>query len=279
MKKTIITGLLLFGCGCCAALAAGRTDGEEPVAAETVQAEAPAPAVAEADTDRLWDLASTAYLNGDYAAAVEAYETLAAQGWSSAKLYYNLANACFKEEQLSRAILYYRRALRLDPGDEDTRYNLSVAEARTKDKIEQVPEFFLAQWLRGIRRTMSCTAWSILSLVLLACALGLVLLFRLASQLAWRKAGLYGSLVATLLFLLTTGFAIGERRSMLDRSEAVVMASSASVKSAPDHAATDLFVLHEGTTVRITDRLDRWCEVTIADGKKGWIEQSKIEII
>ena len=275
MNKRIITALLLLGCSIWTAAAAARADGgesAEPVA--TAAAETPA-----ADADRLWDLASTAYLNGDYHEAAEAYEELIELGLSSPKLYYNLANAYFKEEQLSRAILFYRRALRLDPGDEDTRYNLSVAEARTKDKIEQVPEFFLAQWFRGIRRTMSCTAWSILSLAALACMAGLALLFLLAHRLAWRKTGLYGSLAALALFLLATGFAVGERRSMLDRSEAVVMASSASVKSAPDYASTDLFVLHEGTTVRITDRLDRWCEVTIADGKKGWVEQSKIEII
>ena len=57
------------------------------------------------------------------------------------------------------------------------------------------------------------------------------------------------------------------------------MSSSAAIKSAPDRSATDLFILHEGTTVRITDELDRWCEVTIADGKKGWVERSKIETI
>jgi hypothetical protein len=38
-------------------------------------------------------------------------------------------------------------------------------------------------------------------------------------------------------------------------------------------------VLHEGTVVTITDRLDGWCEVVIADGKKGWVEGRKIEII
>ena len=44
-------------------------------------------------------------------------------------------------------------------------------------------------------------------------------------------------------------------------------------------SVADLFVLHEGTVVTITDRLDGWCEVVIADGKKGWVEGRKIEII
>ena len=280
MKKTIILLLLLAG-GLLGPLAGRAQSDTDPVADEAAQTEEAAVA-AEAGTrnaDLLWELANADYRNGNYAAAAAAYEQLLAEGLSSAKLYYNLGNACFKENRLGEAILYYHRALRLDPGDEDTRYNLRVAEARTKDKIEQVPEFFLAQWLRSIRRTMSCTAWSILSLLALAAALGLFLFYLLSQRLSWRRTGLYGALVAALLFLLTTGFALGERRSMLDRSEAVVMASSASVKSAPDNAATDLFVLHEGTVVRVVDQLDKWCQVTIADGKKGWVEQAKIETI
>ena len=51
------------------------------------------------------------------------------------------------------------------------------------------------------------------------------------------------------------------------------------VKSSPDKSATDLFVLHEGTLVEITDRLDNWCEITIADGKKGWLECKTVETI
>lgn len=292
MKRTIITGLLPLGALLLGATASAQ---EQRSAEEAAAAEQPAALLPDEQTqttteetrpnlvsetpERLWDIASTAYINGNYHEAVEAYEELAARGLSSAKLYYNLANACFKEEQLGRAILFYRRALRIDPGSVDARYNLSVAEARTKDSIEQVPEFFLTSWFRAIRQAMNCTVWSILSLVSLACGLGAILLCLLAQRLSWRKTGFYGALAALTFFFVTTCFAAGERRSILDRSEAVVMSSSASVKSAPDRSATDLFVLHEGTSVRITDRLDPWCEVTIADGKKGWVESSKIETI
>ena len=101
------------------------------------------PDAVEASPEQLWDRANTAYVNGDYHAAAEIYEGILAQGLSSVKLYYNLANAYFKEGQLGKSILFYRRALRLAPGSDDIRYNLSVAEARTKDNIEQIPEFFL----------------------------------------------------------------------------------------------------------------------------------------
>ena len=119
----------------------------------------------------------------------------------------------------------------------------------------------------------------LLSLAALAFALGLFLLYLLAPRLSLRKAGFYGTAVAAALFVLTTWFAAGERREMLDDSQAVVMAASTAVKSSPDKSATDLFVLHEGTLVKISDRLEGGCEITIADGKKGWLECRTIERI
>ena len=237
------------------------------------------PDAVEASSEQLWDRANTAYINEDYHAATEIYKEILARGVSSMKLYYNLGNACFKEGELGEAILYYHRALRLAPGNDDIRYNLGVAEARTKDNIEQIPEFFLTEWFRSVRHMMSCTAWSVFSLVALVAALALSLLYLLARRLSLRKGGFYGTLVALLLFVVTTWFAWGERREMLDDTQAVVMSLSTAVKSSPDKSATDLFVLHEGTLVEITNRLEGWCEVTIADGKKGWLESKTIETI
>lgn len=275
MKRYIFLCLLLLVCF--------ATSAQEPAdsLAQQMPAEQPASEVMapEATADQLWDKANTAYINGDFHAAADVYEQILARGYSSMKLYYNLANAYFKEGRLGKSILFYKRALRLAPGNDDIRYNLHVAEIRTKDNIEDIPEFFMAVWLRDMRHLMSCTAWSMVSLGALASMLALFLLYLLAQRLSLRKAGFYGTLAATTLFALTTWFAVGERHEMLDDAHAVVMAASTSVKSSPDKSATDLFVLHEGTTVQITNRLEGWCEVVIADGKKGWLECRMIETI
>lgn len=252
----------------------GLREMQQPEASPELQT-----AAAADDPARLWDKANTAYINGDYHTAVEVYNAILDRGLSSTKLYYNLGNAYFKQDDLGKAILCYNRALRLSPGNDDVRYNLEVAETMTKDNIERIPEFFLGSWLRAWRHSMSCTAWSIVSLVLLAAMLALGLLYLLAQRIVLRKAGFYGTLCALLFFVVAVLFAAAERRELLDSDEAVVMVSSAAVKSSPDKASTDLFVLHEGTKARITDRLDGWCEILIADGKKGWIEAKKIEII
>ena len=229
--------------------------------------------------EQAWSSANEAYIAGDFARAEELYDRIVADGKESEKLYFNLANACFKQNELGKAILYYNRALRLSPGDEDVRHNLAIAEALTKDRIERVPEFFVKTWLRQVRNLLSCKAWTLLSLILFGVTLILTLIFVLAQRLAVRKIGFYGMTVTLLLFVATSWFAAVERRVMLDREDAVVMSSSVSVKSSPDRSATDLFVLHEGTTLRVVGTLDEWSEVVIADGKKGWIESAKIEQI
>lgn len=71
-----------------------------------------------------------------------------------------------------------------------------------------------------------------------------------AQRLPLRKTGFYGTLVAAAAFMLTSWFAVGERREMLDDTQAVVMSLSTAVKSSPDKSATDLFVLHEERSSR-----------------------------
>lgn len=256
--------------------------GWQSAAAQEAEEQAATPTMEAAEqlaSEVLWDQANTAYINNDYHQAEELYLTILQRGERSAKLYFNLANAYFKREELGQAILYYHRALRLQPGDEDIRYNLSVAEARTKDTIDQIPDFFFTEWMRSIRHLMSANAWTAWSLIWFAVMLGALLFYLLSARLMLRKAGFYATLISLLCFIASTIFASGQSREQQSQSEAIVMSSSAAVKSSPDRSATDLFILHEGTKVEITNSLENWCEVMIADGKKGWTERSKIEII
>ena len=134
MKRMILCFLLSL------ALAAVSFAQEPADSLQRVSREAPAEAQAsgEQTAEQLWNKANTAYINGDFHAAADTYEELLSRGVSSMKLYYNLGNAYFKDDRIGKAILYYNRALRLAPGNDDIRYNLSVAEARTKDNIEDI---------------------------------------------------------------------------------------------------------------------------------------------
>ena len=90
---------------------------------------------------QLWNGAAKAYDEKDYESAVDQYQQLVQMG-ESADLYYNYANALFKAGYTGKAILYYERALRLDPSNEDIKYNLEFANLSKTDRVEKVEQFF-----------------------------------------------------------------------------------------------------------------------------------------
>lgn len=244
---------------------------EQSVAEQTV--------AVEFDNMTLWERGNQSYIDGDYAAAVTAYQAIENRGYSSSRLYYNMGNAYYKQGQIGRAILYYNRALVVSPSMDDARHNLEIAEAQTKDNIAVVPEFFLNRYMRTLRSAISCSAWSVMSVAFFGVMLLFLLIFLLGSRIKVRKVGFYGAVVSLLLFVVVTIFGVSARNSIIDRPAAIVMSSAISVKSSPDRAATDLFVLHEGTKVEVSSEVDGWSEITIADGKKGWTESAHLERI
>ena len=231
------------------------------------------------DAEAMWDRANTAYVNGDYSKAIVTYDSIADAGYVSRKLYYNLGNAWFKNGGVGKAVLNYNRALRLDPSDPDTRHNLRIASAHVKDKIEPVPEFFLSGWFRAWGRTMGPDGWAVISLCMFAVMFGSVLLYLLSRSLRLRKAGFYIALFTLLVGLAAVSFAVNQKKGIENSSEAVVMIESVAVKSSPDASGKELFILHEGTKVRITGSLGGWYETVIADGNKGWMPQNSLEVI
>lgn len=236
-------------------------------------------ASAQTSSVSLWDEANTAYIGGDYAKAIEYYDSIMDQGYASYKLYYNLGNAYFKQGNIGRSILNYERALDLAPTDADVRHNLEVVNGYVKDNIAAMPEFFLSVWMREIKTSFSSNAWAGASIVFFALMLASVLLYLLSVRIRLRKTGFYSAIAALCLFVMSVSFSVGERNRMLDSDEAIVMQASISVKSSPDGNSKELFIIREGTKVRVMRSIGEMVEIMIADGNKGWVNSEAIEKI
>ena len=229
-------------------------------------------AVTKADAD-------SAYVNGNYQEAIKVYESLLKQG-ESAELYYNLGNAYYRTENITRAVLNYERALLLSPGDGDIRFNLQIARSKTIDKIVPESEMFFVTWYRSLVNIMSVDGWGRMALVSLALVIVLFLVYLFSARVWVQKVGFFGGGILLVVFVFSNFFAWQQRQQLLNREGAIVVAPSVTVKSTPAQNGTDLFILHEGTKVVITDgSMKSWREIRLADGKKGWIESKKIELI
>ena len=235
---------------------------------------------AESYPDSLWKAGVDAYSAGQWAQAAADWTDLTATGLRSKELYYNLGNAWFKAGQIAPAILNYERALRLDPSDSDVRYNLEFARAQTQDRIDEVPEFILKTWTQKLSYLLSSNAWAGLSLFLLALTLALVLLFLLGPTVNARRTGFFTGIVALLLTLMSWGFARSLKSAAERHDDAIVMRPVSSVTSSPSSdAAKSLFILHEGTKVKVLDEVSGFTDIELADGRRGWIATSDIERI
>lgn len=232
------------------------------------------------DLDSLWTAGVQAYTDGKFADASTAWTSIEESGQKSAKLYYNLGNAWFKQGNYPKAILNYERALRLDPSYSDARYNLEFTGNFVQDKIEPVPEFILKSVARKVCYVMSSNVWAVIFLVLLAAALMMGLLFLLGSSVGKRRAGFYCGIVLLLLSAGALSFSAWQKSDSMKTDTAIVMSPVSSVKSSPSSGSSkDLFVIHEGTKVTILDEVGSWKNISLADGRQGWLPAADLEVI
>lgn len=230
--------------------------------------------------DSLWNSAVACYADGQYLAAAQGFQSIASLGLSSPELYTNIANAHFKNQEYGQAILYYERALKLDPSNKDARYNLEIVRQMTLDKIESVPEFFLKTWTRKLGYSMSSNTWAVLALGLFALFAVLCLLFLLGRSSALRKVSFFSGIVVFLLFALALANAYSQKNAYESRNEAIVTRAVCAAKSSPSAVSgADLFVLHEGTKVRILDVVGDWTNISLADGREAWVLSNEITVI
>ena len=199
---------------------------------------------------------------------------------ASAELYYNLGNAYYRTENITRAVLNYERALLLSPGDRDIRFNLQLAQSKTIDKIVPESEMFFITWYHSLVNLMSVDGWARMAVFSLALVIVLFLIYLFSEPVWLRKVGFFGGMFLLVVFVLSNIFAWQQKQNLLFRKGAIVTSTSVTVKSTPAKNGTDLFILHEGTKVSITDgSMKDWKEIRLADGKEGWIESNKIEMI
>ena len=223
--------------------------------------------------------ADAEYSKGNYQQAIKDYEELLKAG-ESAEIYYNLGNAYYRTENITRAVLSYERALLLNPADDDIRFNLQMARSKTIDKITPESEMFFFTWYRSLVNLMTIDGWAHLAISSIILTLILALVYLFAGHLTLRKIGFYGGVLFLIIFLLSNLFAFQQKQMLMKRNGAIVTAPSVTIKKTPVANSADQGVIHEGTRVDIIDDTMRdWKEIHLADGREGWIPATQIEKI
>lgn len=223
--------------------------------------------------------ADAEYTKGDYQQAVKDYEEVLRSG-ANADIYYNLGNAYFRLDNITKAILNYERAMLMQPGNADIRFNLEFARSKTIDKITPESEMFFVTWYKTLVNYTSVDGWACCAILSIMIALLLALVYLFSPRVWMRKLSFFMGLALFFLFIFSNLFAYQQYKELTCRTGAIVIVSSAVVKKTPTDNGTDQFVIHEGTKVNITDEgMKDWRGIRLADGREGWIPASQIEKI
>ncbi|MDR2792024.1 MAG: tetratricopeptide repeat protein [Tannerellaceae bacterium] len=223
--------------------------------------------------------AEAAYASGAFERAAEIYESLLQTWGESSHVRYNLGNAYYKTGKIAPAILQYERAVLLDPGDADIRFNLQLAKARGVDRIESIEQFFLVRWFLALQDAGKADAWAKGGIGAFLLFMGCLALFVFSRRTGLKKVGFYAGTGLLVVVAVTNIFARNQKNELLRRDSAIVFSPTVTVKSSPDASGTDLFVLHEGTKVRVKSSLGDWSEIELSDGNVGWMTSKDFEII
>jgi tetratricopeptide (TPR) repeat protein len=230
-------------------------------------------------SDSVFIKANRLYDESRYEEAITVYESIIDSGYEAHALYYNLANAYYKMQNLGKSIVNYERAVKLKPGDEDTKYNLEMARALIVDKVNEIPPVFYTVWFSQLTQFIPIPAWSQLSLAAFALCLLLFLLYFFARRIAMKKIGFWFGILFFLVSAASYAIASKSAKVLAAQNQAIIIEASTTTKSSPDESGTNLFPIHEGTKVEIRNRVGDWVEIKLADGNKGWLKEYMVEVI
>ncbi len=215
--------------------------------------------------------ANAHYTAARYDSALVAYQQVLEAGYESSGLYYNLGNTCFKLKNLPLSILYYEKARKLNPADEEVIRNIEVANGMIVDKIEPLPRFFFKQWWDTFYSMFDADSWAWISLIMFILTLVAAFFYLTSARLIFQKAGFFSGLFLLLFTVVSFGLASQRYYYTKQVNEAVIFAPTITVKSSPGNTSVDLFVLHEGTKISLLDEVSGWHKIKIANGSVGWL--------
>ena len=230
------------------------------------------------DFDQNFNEANNYYNDSKYLESIKIYESILAGGWESSNLYYNLGNSYFRQNQIGQSIWAYNKALKMDPRNEDLIKNLSIAEAKIKDRIILPDEFYFVKVYGNFKSRYTLKEWLL--------AGGIIVLFTVVSFLI-SEFHIFNNLkivrVVKILILLTVTIHIVILDKFFDDKDdniGIIIDNQVEAYSGPFYGDNSvLFNVNEGTEVMIKQNQKNWIEIILLDGKRAWITSDKIRVL
>ncbi len=235
--------------------------------------------IGSAQNTAIFEQANALYNEGKYAESIDKYNVILKSNVHSVELYFNLANAHYKLNNIAPSIYFYEKALQLSPNDEELKNNLAFAKNMTIDAIDAIPLAGLSKIVNKATNLMSFDGWAKIAVGLVFCFVILCLLYYFAYTTLNKRLAFIGSLTTLCLMLITLAFAFHKYNLVKNDRPAIVFEQESKIKSEPNSRSEESFRLHEGTKVQVLDTVKNWSKIKLSDGKTGWISSSEIKLL
>ena len=235
------------------------------------------PSVAGADLAGHYQSGNQAYLDGDYDQAVEAYRKVLEGGVLHPDLYFNLANAYYRSGHRGLAVLFYEKALAINPSDDAAGSNLEIVKKELIDRVvmpegSSVGEPLWHEFIRSLK--LGWLTWTFLGFYLLAFA---ILIGRRLARADSLRRLLFWVNVPVITLALVFGLLLTSRIYIQEKvHHGVVVSSTASLREGPERTAKELMQVHEGLKVRLLNEVGDFLRVRLANGVEGFVKTSQV---
>ena len=232
-----------------------------------------------AQNDAIFEEANADYNEGNYQEALENYQQILGNGETSAALYFNLANTHYKLNNIAPSVYYYEKALQLKPKDEDIKNNLEFARNMVIDDIEEVPETGLSKIVNNMISKLSFDGWAWMAIVSSAIFAIFFLLYYFSGGTKFKRLFFGVSILFLIVSLGSVGFAYQQQVSIQNSRYAIIFAEEVPVRSEPNLRSDELFLLHEGTKLKVLETFQDWIKLELSNGAQGWMTKNEVRFL
>ena len=235
--------------------------------------------IAQSGTKHYFEQGNQAYRDGNYQNALEWYYKIIEVGYEGSQVYYNLGNCYYKLDQIGKAILYYEKARKFNPDDKEILFNLELANLKVIDRIEMPPNFFLFQWWDNLKSYFTIHELTKIVVIFYVTSMLILTLFLFFRYQLARRFMIIILTCCAVLTIFSTYILVLNIQESHETPQAIVLATSVNIMSAPDENSTDVFILHEGVKVALDEQRGGWVKISLPDGKSGWMKQDYLGVI
>lgn len=222
-----------------------------------------------------FEKANQAYERNDFMGAIAGYEALVKEGQESPELFYNLGNSYLKNNDLGRAILNYKKSLRLESNDHVIN-NLQVAQSQQPDELSSVGQT-PRQWWDNFVSVFSSTTWGVLTLIMFWLAIAGFIFWHIGTDRTKRKKGFFSGIVLTILTALLLLFGYSKYQLEQNSRQAILIQEETKLHASADDSSEILNTIHAGLELTLLDEIGDWYQVRLINGEKGWLPKASLE--